>query len=284
MSSSEPSNFAQLFKKYRLLSQFTTLVSFSHALEDEGIFYDPSILSHWQNGTRQPSERAIALVLLKIFIQRKSISSPAAANELLESLDMGHLTSLENSDFFPNSSNKTYQLPILPAFYVERNFSQLDNIQSINGKIIHIFGLAGSGKTSSAIQIAKQYEKYFPDGLIWLQISTTSLDEALNHIAFSLNENISEIKNLHLKAASIRSYLSNKRALLIFDNAENLKNIDLLIPYQSQSTVIITSTFKGLTPFANLIEIQLDSFTVIGHTRVLASSLNYKQNNFISNL
>jgi len=56
--------FAELFKKYRLRAEFETIASFSNALSEKGFFYEESIFSHWQKGTRTPTDRRLVVVFV----------------------------------------------------------------------------------------------------------------------------------------------------------------------------------------------------------------------------
>jgi len=88
-------SFSQLFKKYRLRSEFETIASFSDALAEKGYIYEESIFYHWQKGTRTPTDRKLVLALIKVFIQRKSIQTKEEANEFLEAARFGYMTKEE---------------------------------------------------------------------------------------------------------------------------------------------------------------------------------------------
>lgn len=91
----EHSTFGELFKKYRLRSEFSTLSQFGNALAQEGFIYEDSIYSHWQKNVRVPKDRKLLLALVKIFIERGGIRTAAEANGFLESTGHGYLTSEE---------------------------------------------------------------------------------------------------------------------------------------------------------------------------------------------
>ena len=78
-------SFAELFKKYRLKSEFQTISEFGDALVEKGFRYEDSIFSRWQKGTRVPTERKLLLTILQVFIERKAIISLEEANEFLNS-------------------------------------------------------------------------------------------------------------------------------------------------------------------------------------------------------
>lgn len=87
--------FGKLFRKFRLKSEYSSLSEFSKALADEGLIYEDSALSRWQNGNRIPINRNLLITLIKIFIKRGGIASLHEANMLLESAGQGYLTESE---------------------------------------------------------------------------------------------------------------------------------------------------------------------------------------------
>ncbi len=91
----EHTTFGELFKKYRLKSEFSTLSQFGNALAQEGFIYEDSIYSHWQKNVRVPKDRKLLLALIKIFIEREGVQTIKDANEFLESAGQGYLTSEE---------------------------------------------------------------------------------------------------------------------------------------------------------------------------------------------
>jgi hypothetical protein len=84
--------FAQLFKRYRLRSEFISLSKFADAFAEKGQVHDTSIFSHWQKGTRIPGKRIVLVTLIEIFIENRAITSLDQANEFLESAGHGYLT------------------------------------------------------------------------------------------------------------------------------------------------------------------------------------------------
>ena len=91
----EHTTFGELFKKYRLKSEFSTLSQFGNALAQEGFIYEDSIYSHWQKNVRVPKDRKLLLTLIKIFIERGGMAAIKDANHFLESAGQGYLTSEE---------------------------------------------------------------------------------------------------------------------------------------------------------------------------------------------
>src|SRR5579859_8131224 len=88
-------SFAKTFKKYRLKAEFATLSEFGMALAEKGFIFEDSIFSHWQKGTRIPTNRNLLITLLSIFIEKKAITTLTDANEFLTSVKQGYLTKEE---------------------------------------------------------------------------------------------------------------------------------------------------------------------------------------------
>jgi len=93
-------NFASLFKKYRLQSGFSTLKELADYLSQEGLIYDDSLLSRWQNGTRVPKDRNVVLKLIEVFVKKGGIKKIKEADKLLSVLEFLPLTTEEKRLFF----------------------------------------------------------------------------------------------------------------------------------------------------------------------------------------
>lgn len=88
-------NFAELFKKFRLKSGFSSLSEFGKALAEEGFIFEDSIFSRWQKGNRMPKDRNLLLTLIRIFMKREGIASIKEANLFLATAGEGYLTEPE---------------------------------------------------------------------------------------------------------------------------------------------------------------------------------------------
>ena len=95
--SEQPKNkeFAILFKKYRLRSEIESLSEFGNLLAEEGMVYENSLFTRWQNGERVPCDRRVVLTMIRLFVKRGGINSADEANMILESLDLRDLSNEE---------------------------------------------------------------------------------------------------------------------------------------------------------------------------------------------
>ncbi|MDE2588321.1 MAG: hypothetical protein KGL95_01475, partial [Patescibacteria group bacterium] len=257
-----PLSFAELFKKYRLKSEFDTLSDFGNALAEKGYIYEDSIFSHWQKGTRIPTSRELLLTLLCVFSQKGAIHTVDEANNFLESVRQGYLTEEEKKKIPQFSSNT---IPFQPPREVANFTGRRQLMKSINkylaqGSVLLLHGPSGVGKTALAIHLGHMLKDFFPDGTLWYNIEKADLMEILLSIAFTFNENISPIQDLEVRASLVRSLLANKKVLLILDNAELDANLQVLLP-NSSSSVIITSQYQSLIIDSPYEKIAIPSFS-----------------------
>ncbi|HSX08893.1 MAG TPA: NB-ARC domain-containing protein [Candidatus Saccharimonadales bacterium] len=255
--------FAQLFKKYRLRAEFDTFASFSDALAKEGYFYEESIFSHWQKGTRLPTNRQLLLKIIEIFVERESIKTVDEANELLASAGLGYLTNAEKEkQSFKFFDTVPFLVPHELTDFIGRE-RIIKNIQEEikRKKTIFICGQSGIGKTTLAIKLAHLLRKDYPDGVLWYRIDNIKIQDLFIAIAYALNEKMPESKNIEVKASFIRSLLARKRILLILDNVRKESNIHLLLPISDSSSLIILSKQKNIYLPSNIFTLPLEGFT-----------------------
>lgn len=88
-------SFAQYFAFLRIKSGFNTISSFAKILETKGYSYDCSLFSHWQNGSRAPTNRLLVIDLIKIFIDSKIIKFENQVNLFFTCLNMSTISESE---------------------------------------------------------------------------------------------------------------------------------------------------------------------------------------------
>jgi RecA/RadA recombinase len=202
------------------------------------------------------------LKLLELFIERNAITSIDEANELIESTGQGFLTTNELA-LLPTIVKHTtiFQVPNeVEDFTGREQIIEIITQQITQGKVIHIYGPPGVGKTTAAIKIAHVVRDDFPDGVLWYRMDTTSSKDIFISISHLLGKDLPPSKNIEVQASFIRSLLSQKKLLLILDNVAMKNDMHLLLPIVS-SSVIILSRYKNLYIPANSLDIALKSFT-----------------------
>lgn len=243
MQTIEP--FAKLFRKYRLRSEFETLAEFGDKLADYNLIYENSIFSHWQKGTRTPKDRNLILTILKIFSDRKGLTTANEANTFMASTGLGYLTEGEIDQLTLSDKKYTpFQAPRMGTVFVGREKILQDTAELLrSGEVVILTGQAGIGKTTIATRLAYLLKNDFPDGVIWCDCSSSILS-ILHEIVQSYGE-ILPLNATESEASQLyRTLIFDKKALFIFDNVTSSVNIELLLPNSSQSGVIITSTYQ----------------------------------------
>jgi tetratricopeptide (TPR) repeat protein len=108
--------------------------------------------------------------------------------------------------------------------------------------IVGISGIGGVGKTALACYFAqKNYEEHFPDGVICLRVDDKSLIEIALEFASYYNRKIDNRDKNRGASYVMQTIFKNKKALLIFDNAED-SDIKTLFPnFQDKYSIIVTT-------------------------------------------
>lgn len=245
-------SFAELFKRYRLRAEFETFSSFAEALGEKGFYYEESIFSHWQKGTRTPTNRELLLSLITLFKERNSMTTMGEANEFLASVGLGYLTDAEREKLdLETSATAPFQVPNEIANFTgrEKLIEQIEK-QIINGKIILLHGAPGIGKTAVAIKLGHALQAKFPDGVLWYKVDSSNTMDIFLSIAHLFGEDIHEIKDIEVRASVVRTLLAKKKILLVFDNVAANDCLHLLLPNTANCGVIFTSRDSTL-PIAN---------------------------------
>ncbi len=84
--------FASLFKKYRLRSEIETLSEFGDLLAQEGIVYETSLFTRWQSGQRTPKNRNVLLAILRLFAKLGGIRTIEESNSFFQAINQQNLT------------------------------------------------------------------------------------------------------------------------------------------------------------------------------------------------
>lgn len=256
-------NFAILFKKYRLRSEFETFSAFGDALSEKGYHYDESIFSHWQKGSRIPSNRQLLLTLITIFKERNSLSSLNEANDFLESVGLGYLTDEEKEKLdLEKIFSSPFQVPNEIANFTGREkLTKEVQKKLLTGKIVLLHGAPGIGKTALAITLGHQLKDRYPDGILWYKVDSSNSMDILLSIARIFGEDIHEIKDIEVRASIVRTLLAKKKVLLIFDNVTQDDKLNILLPNTKSCGVIFTSREKALSIATEYISFPLNLFT-----------------------
>ena len=110
--------------------------------------------------------------------------------------------------------------------------------------IIGVAGTGGIGKSALACHFAEIFKDAFPDGVFGLRVDGKSIDVVAREFARSAGETI-EAEDERDGAAIMQEVFRHRRALLIFDNADN-PDIKDLRPGGDRCAVIVTTRDRQL--------------------------------------
>ena len=254
--------FARLFKKYRLRSEIETLTELGDILAMEGIVYDDSLYTKWQQGTRTPHDRRILCSILTVFLNRSGVRTLQEANAFLESAGQGFLTDQEISELPHLNKSIPFYVPREISHFTGRTSYQETVVKYLKeGHIVLINGQAGVGKTALAINIAHQMKALFPDGILWYQMDCSSMMDVLSSIASACGENISKVQDLSIRSSIVRSLTAKKQFLIVLDNVSSENNLEYILPNNSSSGILLTSQQPSISTNRIDERINLQAFT-----------------------
>jgi tetratricopeptide (TPR) repeat protein len=274
--------FGKMLRSFRLRAEFRTLTEFGDELQELGFFQEDSTFSRWENGSRIPRNRDLIIEVIKLFVSRSGITTLNEANNLLESAGHGFLTKKEQSEIWlSHEPNVPFQAPRdIPYFTGRKSYLKKLTSQLIKGSVLLIHGLPGSGKTALSIKIAHLLKSEFTDGVLWFKLDTTSKLDVLVGIGEALGTDVSKINDPYIAASMIRSLLSKKRVLIVYDNVDSVKDLELLIPNSSNSSVLITSKFAGFNGSYITDKVKLRSFDESESLKLFKNILREKYKSF----
>jgi tetratricopeptide (TPR) repeat protein len=120
-------------------------------------------------------------------------------------------------------------------------------IQVISGQLFNLDGAGGVGKTTLAIEVAKQCASHFKDGVLQpIRVDEHNPISFATHLAGQLNEKIDEPSDDDTAQRLVTALLKDRQALLIYDNATDWQQLRYMLPFQTRCTIIITTRNRDL--------------------------------------
>ena len=116
-----------------------------------------------------------------------------------------------------------------------------------NNQRVIILGMGGVGKTTIGLELAHQLREWYPDGTLWGDFRTSTAESIVESWGQVLDIQLAKLADFPSRAARLRTILSNKKLLVIFDDAVESEIIHQLMPAShSQSGVIVTTRLQPL--------------------------------------
>ncbi len=121
-------------------------------------------------------------------------------------------------------------------------------------RLLTLTGPGGSGKTRLAIEVARQLEDGFKDGIVWVELASLSEDTLVTQIvAGALDVRKQPGRELE---SSLISFLGHKQLLLMLDNCEHLI---------AACALLVDRLLRGC-PYLSIIATSLEPLRVAGET------------------
>jgi tetratricopeptide (TPR) repeat protein len=182
------------------------------------------------------------------------------------------------------------QLPIVPGHFVGRRaeMATLAKILSRTGKVrgdvvAAVTGMPGVGKTTLVLHWAHRVARAFPDGQLYTDLggfgpSGTPVDPAaaLHGFLDSLGVAAERIpRSSQARTGLYRSLLSERRMLIVLDNARDAEQVLPLLPNSPGCLVLVTSRARlaGLLPDGHAGQLSLDVLSEEEARELLAARL-----------
>ncbi|MGA5900205.1 BTAD domain-containing putative transcriptional regulator [Streptomyces venetus] len=125
-----------------------------------------------------------------------------------------------------------------------------------NVPIVELVGAGGTGKTTLAIHVGHRQRVNFPDGQLYIDLRGLDKDpvmpeEALARFLREMGVSGPDIPDgLDQRAEKFRALLTDKRVLIILDNASEANGIRPLLPGTDRCAVIVTSRSRVASSFS----------------------------------
>ena len=141
-----------------------------------------------------------------------------------------------------------------------------------NGRSITLYslhGMGGVGKTALAVHLAYQLRPAFPDGVLWARLDTTDTMTILASFAAAYGQDVSMHHDVETRAGAVRAILTNKRALIVLDNAQTSAQVRPLLPASTGKTTVIVTTRHDLAVSDNMQRCAIETFSSDGAEALL---------------
>lgn len=136
-------------------------------------------------------------------------------------------------------------IPDLP-YFVGRE-EELQSIKDVllNGpqnKFCSLQGMAGTGKTTLAAHLAYRLRPFFPDGILWARVDTSTPLTILSTFATAFGHDVNEHTNLDDRSRIVRDLLADKRVLIVLDNVQTSSEVKPLLPPTTGTCAVLMTT------------------------------------------
>jgi tetratricopeptide (TPR) repeat protein len=121
------------------------------------------------------------------------------------------------------------------------------SVQMITGRLFNIDGAGGVGKTTLAIEAARQFSSYFKDGVLGpIRVHEHTPMSFAMDLAGRLNLNVNEPPDAETAQRLVTAILKDHHVLLILDNAVDWNDFKYMLPFETRSSIIVTTRSREM--------------------------------------
>ncbi len=158
-----------------------------------------------------------------------------------------------------------FQTVALPPYFVGREAERADLVADLQAEtqstVICLHGMAGVGKTSLAARVAYDLRAHFVDGVLWARLDSSDTMSILAAFAAAYQRDVSNCLDIASRSGVVRDLLSQRRVLLVLDNAETSEQIEPLLPPTGQCAVLVTTRRQDLSILVGAKRVALRPFS-----------------------
>ncbi|NEP06496.1 MAG: AAA family ATPase [Okeania sp. SIO2G4] len=170
----------------------------------------------------------------KVFNEFESSIRNQSPDKISSSNNLFNIPNIDISEFTGHQDDLEYLESVLLSSQGEKRY-----------RILAIYGLAGTGKSTLAYYFATKYQNEFPDGVISVEVgSDKSLTAIAREFARRFGENMDlneDLEDDQDAATLMRDLFADRQVLLIFDNAMK-DSIEKLLPTTDNKFAAIITT------------------------------------------
>jgi transcriptional regulator with XRE-family HTH domain len=131
--------------------------------------------------------------------------------------------------------------PVLDEFL--RSVAAAETLTPANGNTALVLGEPWVGKTTAAVHAAYKWRHLFPDGQIFIDLAPDGQPvmlplDVVRRLSRSVGAPVAEAADLESATATLRSFLANRRLLIVLDNVVSEAQVRAVLPGVSASAVI----------------------------------------------